>query len=64
MNFDYENLYLYYIFYTKILKNSLRCFSRVIRLMFLCEVIDYLLSMITIVFDGLDDFGIIDTFRC
>jgi len=28
-------------------------------------MIDYLLSiMTTIVFDGLDDFGIIDTFRC
>lgn len=33
--------------------------------MFLYDMIDYLLSiMTTIVFDGLGDFGIIDTFRC
>lgn len=50
------------IYYTKKLKNGSRCFSRVIRLTFLCDMIDYLLSiMTTIVFDGLGDFGIIDT---
>lgn len=57
MDLDFDNLY-----YTKILKNTLRCFSRIIRLIFLYDMIDYLLSiMTTIVFDGLDDFGIIDT---
>lgn len=52
-----DNLYC-----TKILKNTSRCFSRIIRLIFLYDMIDYLLSiMTTIVFDGLGDFGIIDT---
>lgn len=57
MDLDCDNLY-----YTKILKNTLRYFSRIIRLIFLYDMIDYLLSiMTTIVFDGLGDFGIIDT---
>ena len=46
---------------TKILKNSSRYFSRVHPSCgYLYDMIDYLLSIMTIVFDGLDNFGIID----
>lgn len=63
VNLDCKRIYVSH--YTKILKNNSRCFLRVIRLMFLYDMIDYLLSiMTTIVFDGSGDFGIIDTFRC